>query len=41
MVSDVGTMLAACEAGVGIAQIMQFGSANLIEGSQLIDLFPD
>jgi DNA-binding transcriptional LysR family regulator len=41
MVSDVGAMLSACEAGVGIAQIMQLGSRHLIAEDRLIDLFPD
>lgn len=41
MVSDVGAMLSACEAGVGIAQIMQLGSSHLIESGKLVDLFPD
>jgi DNA-binding transcriptional LysR family regulator len=41
MVSDVGAMLSACEAGVGIAQIMQLGSRHLITEDRLIDLFPD
>ncbi|MCQ8241649.1 LysR family transcriptional regulator [Rhizosaccharibacter radicis] len=41
MVSDVGAMLNACEAGAGIAQIMELGSKHLIEEGRLIDLFPD
>jgi DNA-binding transcriptional LysR family regulator len=41
MVSDVGAMLSACEAGIGIAQIMQLGSKHLLEEGRLIDLFPD
>jgi DNA-binding transcriptional LysR family regulator len=41
MVSDVGAMLSACEAGVGIAQIMQLGSTDLLKQGRLIDLFPD
>jgi DNA-binding transcriptional LysR family regulator len=40
MVSDVGAMFSACEAGVGIAQIMQLGSSHLIESGRLVDLFP-
>ena len=39
MVSDVGAMLSACEAGVGIAQIMQLGSRHLVAEGRLIDLF--
>jgi DNA-binding transcriptional LysR family regulator len=41
MVSDVGAMLSACEAGVGIAQIMALGSSRLLASGKLIDLFPD
>lgn len=41
MVSDVGAMLSACEAGVGIAQIMQLGSKHLIADGRLVELFPD
>lgn len=41
MVSDVDTMLGACVAGVGIAQIMALGSAHLLRTGQLVELFPD
>jgi DNA-binding transcriptional LysR family regulator len=41
MVSDVGAMLSACEAGVGIAQIMQLGSRELLAEGRLVELFPD
>ena len=41
MVSDVGAMLSACEAGVGIAQIMQLGSKHLVAEGKLVELFPD
>jgi DNA-binding transcriptional LysR family regulator len=41
MVSDVGAMLSACEAGVGIAQIMQLGSKELLAEGRLVELFPD
>jgi DNA-binding transcriptional LysR family regulator len=41
MVSDVGAMLSACEAGVGIAQIMALGSGRLLASGKLVDLFPD
>jgi DNA-binding transcriptional LysR family regulator len=41
LVSDVGAMLGACEAGAGIAQIMQLGSRHLIENGVLVELFPD
>jgi DNA-binding transcriptional LysR family regulator len=41
MVSDVGAMLSACEAAVGIAQIMALGSGHLLAEGKLIDLFPN
>jgi DNA-binding transcriptional LysR family regulator len=41
MVSDVGAMLSACEAGVGIAQIMQLGSRDLLAEGRIVELFPD
>lgn len=41
LVSDVGAMLGACEAGAGIAQILQLGSRHLIESGKLVELFPD
>jgi DNA-binding transcriptional LysR family regulator len=41
MVSDVGAMLSACEAGVGIAQIMQLGSKQILDSGGLVELFPD
>ncbi|WP_267424261.1 substrate binding domain-containing protein [Methylobacterium sp. GC_Met_2] len=41
MVSDVGAMLSACEAGAGIAQIMGLGSKHMMEEGTLVDLFPD
>ena len=41
MVSDVGAMLSACGAGVGIAQIMQLGSRDLLDEGGLVELFPD
>jgi DNA-binding transcriptional LysR family regulator len=41
MVSGVGAMLSACEAGVGIAQIMQLGSKHLVAEGKLVELFPD
>lgn len=40
-VSDVGAMLSACEAGVGIAQIMQLGSRDLLAEGRMAELFPD
>jgi len=41
MISDVGTMLTACLAGAGIAQVMALGTEELMRTGQLIDLFPD
>jgi DNA-binding transcriptional LysR family regulator len=41
LVSDVGTMLGACVAGAGIAQIMAIGVEQLMAEGSLIDLFPD
>lgn len=41
LVSDVGAMLSACEAGAGIAQILQLGSSHLVESGALVDLFPE
>ena len=34
-------MLGACEAGAGIAQIVELGSKHLLEKGRLVDLFPD
>jgi DNA-binding transcriptional LysR family regulator len=41
LVTDVGTMLGACLAGAGIAQVMALGIRHLLEEKRLIDLFPD
>ena len=41
MVSDVETMVGACRAGAGIAQIMQLGSQLLLDSGDLVELFPD
>jgi DNA-binding transcriptional LysR family regulator len=41
MVSDVETMLEACVAGAGIAQVMALGSERLLQRGELIELFPD
>ena len=41
MVSDVGAMLGACEAGAGIAQIMELGSKQIVDSGRLVELFPD
>jgi DNA-binding transcriptional LysR family regulator len=41
MLSDVGTMLRACAAGAGVAQVMALGSQAMLDDGRLIDLFPD
>jgi DNA-binding transcriptional LysR family regulator len=41
LVSDVGTMLGACIAGAGIAQVMEIGIEQLMRDGSLVDLFPD
>jgi DNA-binding transcriptional LysR family regulator len=41
IVPDVGAMLGACQAGVGIAQIMQLGSKHIVDSGRLVELFPD
>lgn len=40
LVSDSGTLLAACEAGAGIAQILEIGCEHLLRSGRLIELFP-
>ena len=40
LVSDSGTLLGACEAGAGIAQILEMGCAHLLRSGRLIELFP-
>jgi DNA-binding transcriptional LysR family regulator len=41
MVSDVDTMLRACVAGAGIAQVMALGTQEVLRSGRLIELFPD
>jgi DNA-binding transcriptional LysR family regulator len=41
LVSDSGTMLGACEAGAGIAQILALGTRHLIDSGALVELFPE
>ncbi len=41
VLSDVGTMLEACLAGAGIAQVLALGIADFLASGRLIDLFPD
>jgi DNA-binding transcriptional LysR family regulator len=40
LVSDSGTLLSACEAGAGIAQILEIGCGQLLRSGRLIELFP-
>jgi DNA-binding transcriptional LysR family regulator len=40
-VTDVGTMLGACVAGAGIAQVMALGVQDLLVEGKLVELFPD
>jgi DNA-binding transcriptional LysR family regulator len=39
--TDVGTMVGACVAGAGIAQVLALGVEHLIENGDLIELFPE
>ncbi|SNU84865.1 LysR family transcriptional regulator [Pandoraea sputorum] len=41
VVNDAGTLLSACLAGYGVAQVMGFGTEIWRESGQLVDLFPD
>jgi DNA-binding transcriptional LysR family regulator len=41
LVSDSGALLEACEAGVGIAQILEIGCEHLLAKGRLVPLFPD
>jgi DNA-binding transcriptional LysR family regulator len=41
LVSDSGTMIGACEAGAGIAQILELGCRHLLDSGRLIELFPE
>ncbi len=41
LLTDVGTILAACLSGIGVAQIKALGIQELLDDGQLIDLFPD
>jgi DNA-binding transcriptional LysR family regulator len=40
-VNNVGTMLGACVAGQGIAQILALGTEDLFNSGKLVELFPD
>ena len=41
LVSEAGTMLDACVAGAGIAQILELGTQELLRSKKLINLLPD
>ncbi|AKJ02364.1 DNA-binding transcriptional LysR family regulator [Archangium gephyra] len=41
LVTDVGTMLGACLAGAGVAQVMALGVQDLLKQGRLLELFPD
>ncbi|HVJ43634.1 MAG TPA: LysR family transcriptional regulator [Dongiaceae bacterium] len=41
LLSDTGTMIGACEAGSGIAQILELGQRHLLDSGRLVELFPD
>jgi DNA-binding transcriptional LysR family regulator len=41
LVSDSGTLIGACEAGAGIAQILELGCQHLLENGRLVELFPE
>jgi len=41
LLTEVGTMLGACLAGAGIAQVMALGAQELLADGRLIELFPD
>jgi DNA-binding transcriptional LysR family regulator len=41
LVSDSGTLIGACEAGAGIAQLLEIGCKHLIRSGKLVELFPD
>jgi DNA-binding transcriptional LysR family regulator len=40
LVSDSGALLGACEAGAGIAQILEIGCEHLLKSGRLVELFP-
>jgi DNA-binding transcriptional LysR family regulator len=41
LVSDSGTLLGACEAGAGVAQILELGCRHLLDSGRLVELFPE
>ena len=40
LTSDSGTLIGACEAGFGIAQVIDIGSERLLRRGRLVELFP-
>jgi len=41
LLTEVGTILGTCLSGLGVAQIKALGIQELLDGGQLVDLFPD
>jgi DNA-binding transcriptional LysR family regulator len=41
LVSDSGTLIGACEAGAGIAQVLEIGCAELLRSGRLVELLPE
>jgi DNA-binding transcriptional LysR family regulator len=41
LVSDSGTMIGACEAGAGVAQVLELGCKHLLDNGRLVELFPE
>ena len=41
LVSDSGTLIGACEAGAGIAQVLELGCKHLLDNGRLVELFPE
>lgn len=41
LTSDAPTMLGACLAGSGVAQVLEFATRDLVREGRLVDLFPD
>lgn len=39
--SDSGTLVGSCEAGLGIAQVLELGCEPLLRSGKLVELFPD
>jgi DNA-binding transcriptional LysR family regulator len=41
LVSDSGTLIGACEAGAGVAQVLEIGCEPLLRSGRLVELFPE